>query len=836
MDYVLTRQRDIGDIRLTRVMRGTSTWSDHRLVRCSLYMSIRRARRYHRTKKVRKLNVAAFKNPDMIQSLQANLNIKISESGDTAPATEWHQFKTMVYESAAASIGYSSACNKDWFDEQDQAAKPLLDKMHATHLSWINDKKCSSKRQAYVVAKREAQIKLRSMKERWWAEKAAELQKAADRHDMKAFYDGLKAVYGPRVSGSVPVRSQDNTLLTDHQQILARWAEHFKSVLNQASSFDVSVLAEIPQREVADYLACPPSQHEVSRAIKCMASGKAPGADGLPAEVFKHGGPHLTRHLTHILNQMWHDEEVPQDFRDAQIIHIFKRKGDRSVCDNHRGIALLSIPGKILARVILNRLSTYVSEIGLLPESQCGFRSGRGTMDMIFTARQLQEKCREQNRDLLAVFVDLTKAFDSVNRPALWAILHKIGCPAKFVNIIRSFHEGMEACVIEAGETSPKFAVTNGTKQGCVLAPLLFSIFFSMTLLVAFRDCEVGIPIQFRTDGNIFNLRRFQAKTKVHRATIRDLLFADDCALMAHTLTGLQELMNRFAIAASRFGLTVSIKKTEVMYQACTDSNLQPPTISVGNSTLATVDQFTYLGSVLSNSSRVDNDIAARLAKASTAFGKLQTRLWNEHGITLQTKLAVYRAVVMSTLLYGSEAWTLYRHHVKRLDQFHMRCLRKIAHIRWQDKIPNTEVLRICNMTGIEAVVIGTQLRWVGHVSRMPDDRIPKQVFYAELPDAPRPLGRPLLRYRDTLKANLRACGMKTDFLQLTLDRPKWRHTCQKGTSLFESSRIEQLTDKRFRRKNTTQQTTRSDQFVCTTCGRRCLSRIGHYSHIRSHR
>ena len=125
----------------------------------------------------------------------------------------------------------------------------------------------------------------------------------------------------------------------------------------------------------------------------------------------------------------------------------------------------------------------------------------------------------------------------------------------------------MRACVTKKREKSDEFEVLNGTKQGCVLAPLLFSIFFSMMLFVAFRNCDIGIPIQFRTDGDVFNLRRLQAKSKVHSAIIRELLFADDCALMAHTLSDLQTLMNKFADAANRFGLTVSLKKTEVMVQ-----------------------------------------------------------------------------------------------------------------------------------------------------------------------------------------------------------------------------------------------------------------------------
>ena len=111
---------------------------------------------------------------------------------------------------------------------------------------------------------------------------------------------------------------------------------------------------------------------------------------------------------------MWRKEAIPQDFKDASIIHLYKRKGNPQVCENHRGISLLSIAGKILAKILLNLLNAHLDKTGLIPKSQCGFRKDRGTIDMIFTARQLQEKCQEQNVDLYMTFVDLTKAFDTV--------------------------------------------------------------------------------------------------------------------------------------------------------------------------------------------------------------------------------------------------------------------------------------------------------------------------------------------------------------------------------------------------------------------------------------
>ena len=126
---------------------------------------------------------------------------------------------------------------------------------------------------------------------------------------------------------------------------------------------------------------------------------------------------------------------VPQDLRDAIIASLYKNKGVKSDCSNYRGITLLSIAGKVLARLMLNRLIPTIAEENA-PESQCGFRANKGTTDMVFVLRQIQEKCREQNMGLFVAFIDLTKDFDTVSREGLWKILARLGCPPKFLTIL----------------------------------------------------------------------------------------------------------------------------------------------------------------------------------------------------------------------------------------------------------------------------------------------------------------------------------------------------------------------------------------------------------------
>ena len=136
---------------------------------------------------------------------------------------------------------------------------------------------------------------------------------------------------------------------------------------------------------------------ETRKAIQQLSSGKASGAVAIPAEVYKAGGLHMAEKLAELFHCMWRKEAIPQEFKDSSIIHLYKRKGSPQVCDNHRDISHLCIAGKIPAKILLNRLNVHFDQKGLIPESQCGFRKDRGTIDMIFTARQLQEKCQEQN-------------------------------------------------------------------------------------------------------------------------------------------------------------------------------------------------------------------------------------------------------------------------------------------------------------------------------------------------------------------------------------------------------------------------------------------------------
>ena len=285
------------------------------------------------------------------------------------------------------------------------------------------------------------------------------------------------------------------------------------------------------------------------------------------------------------------------------------------------------------------------------------------------------------------------------------------------------------------------------------------------------------------------------------------------------------------------FGLAINIQKTEVMFQPAPGKAYSNPQVNINGVLLKPVPQFCYLGSTLSNDAQLDKEITNRISKASSSFGALSDKVWKQHGIKTLTKVSVYKAVVLSNLLYGCETWTCYRRHIKQLEQFHMRHLRTIMKIKWQDKISNIEVLERSRCSSIEAMMISAQLRWVGHVVRMADDRIPKQLLYGELAQGKRSRGGQRKRYKDSLKHNVIKCNLDPNTLEaMAVDRAGWRGTVKSSIVLFERKRRDEAISKRLIKKQNQSQTASmpsSSNFVCLQCAKDCHSRIGLLSHSR---
>lgn len=200
------------------------------------------------------------------------------------------------------------------------------------------------------------------------------------------------------------------------------------------------------------------------------------------------------------------------------------------------------------------------------------------------------------------------------------------------MSLIKALYNGMHAAHVSQGNTHSKdFGVTNGMKQGCVFAPTLFSLYLSATLEVASAGTKESVYIQTRHEADLFNVAHFKAKTKIAQMTVSEMLFANDSTLVPHDVQSIQTLVNRFSKGTKRFSLKIEIKKAESLHQpikSTTTISIHTE-IKVRNKSLIQGKNFVYLGRTMSETARLDSKLTLRIGKASTAYGKLKDRLWN---------------------------------------------------------------------------------------------------------------------------------------------------------------------------------------------------------------
>ena len=526
---------------------------------------------------------------------------------------EWQALSSSLLIASQSTLGSMESRHQDWFDDNATDIRSLIHDKNTAHDALLRNPNSRTLRERFSSKRATAQRKLRWMENNWWAGKAAQIQSYANINDTKSFYEALKGVYGPRRFSWHPILTTDGVLIMNKELIISK-------------------------------LDDPPSFDEVERAIQGLKDNKAAGPDNIHDEVIKYGGCALHRRLHSFIHDRWSAMCLPQQWKNAMIILVYRQNGNRTKRGNSRGISRRSVAGKVLEKIMLTRHLEHVDDL-VLPESQCGFRRGLSTIDMIFVSRQLQEKCREQHQYIYMAFVDLTKAFDTVNRDILWNILRKFGCPPTFIAILQQFHTGMCAQVVMAGSQSSSFPVEVGVKKDCVLAPIIFYLLLVSITLVSHRDLQSSdfVGIEYRLDGGFFNLRRIQAQTKTSSAMIFALQYADDAAFPCLTADGLQRCLDVMSETYLRAGLIINTTKTEILSTSSPDA----PTFSISGNHLKNSEYFTFLGSNVSFSGDLSNEIQRRINLASSAFGRLSKRVFGNQYLTNHTKIVVHDAVVV---------------------------------------------------------------------------------------------------------------------------------------------------------------------------------------------
>ena len=695
IDHIAVSYRWRGSITDCRSIWNTCVDSDHAIVRSRFCL------RFSGSKKSYKPRIAAEKLQD--SQVREQYQHLLEQNLPTEPPCDlnqhWKLLSEAIRKSALSVCGYNQ--------------KPISTHWISSNTTTLLDarKNLPDGRQ-YSKTRRDLNRRItrsiRADREAWWTRKAEEMEQAQKSGNARKLFQLIRATGPRKPTVSEVVKDKNGSIIFNQGERLDRWTEYFSEQFNWPSATQLHTTETA--HESWDVNMAAPSFTEVKESLCALKRHRAPGPDDIPPALFKDGGEALARSLTDLLKSIWENERIPRDWGESIVVPIYK-KGVRSECGNHTGISLVPVVTRLLASVILRRL-TFARE-SLTREQQAGFRPGRGCVDHIFTLRQILEQRHVYKRPTILVFLDLKAAFDSVDRSALMSTLVQQGMPVKFVNIIRALYSQTSGRVKVYGELSKSFPTTSGVRQGCPLSPFVFNMVIDAVMIRALEGLH-NPGVHFINGENIV-----------------DLEYADDIVLLFEQQAESQAFLDRLAEVVKLFGMRFAPEKCKVLLQDV--DALTSPLILQGEQ-LDIVERFTYLGSCISSDGSVTDEVKARISKARTAFANLR-HLWRQKGLPLELKGRVYRATVRAVLLYGSETWSVRAEDVRRLQVFDNRCLRTIAHVGWSQRIRN-EVIRKRVLgdnfdSTIKECIERNQLRWLGHVLRMPSHRLPNKALFA---------------------------------------------------------------------------------------------------------
>ena len=550
------------------------------------------------------------------------------------------------------------------------------------HQPWFNDM-CHSKRKEYMLCKNKVRTAVSlEDKQRYLdsfrtkAKEYKKLIKSCKKSHERSFSDSLRNVKSANPREYWNLLNKDKSKVKPSNKIsLDSFMEHFKNLSqidrvdeeNNDSTFDPlsvnhSVNEDINREFTFD---------EVLSVTKKLKNGKASGIDNILNEYLKNCPNSAMSLIVHIFNLVLKTGIVPTDWSIGIIQPLYKNKGTIDDPDNYRGITLLSCIGKLFTACINVRLTLFLEGSGTIGEEQAGFREGYSTTDHIFVLNTLIELHLAHKARIFCAFVDYRKAFDLVDRSALWRKLIGSHVNGNILRVIHNMYLNAKSCVRSGNFLSDTFSCNIGVRQGGNLSPLLFALFLN--------DFELYLSKHYSGLQHICeDMNRILSDDDVEFfIKIFVLLYADDTIVLAESAEELQSALNAVHDYCNDWSLHVNTTKTKiVVFSSGKVRNL--PTFWFGNNTIDVVDDYVYLGTMFNYNGSHVKAISKQVAQARRAMFSLLTKA-RRLSIPIDLQCDLFEKLVLPILLYGCEVWGY--SNIKQIEVFYRNFLRSLLKV-----------------------------------------------------------------------------------------------------------------------------------------------------------
>lgn len=738
IDYVMTRQHTAIKVEDVRVMRGPECGSDHHLVRARCYLpfcqrqlqqDMDETAEQSNTPEVPVYNVEALKDDSISFLYKLRLDSKLRTVMFSSAVNMYRDIIRNINEAAYESLGGITRRRKKdtppwWTCEIETAVE---DKKKAYH-KWL----CSGDpddRRIYARYNREAKNLVTKAKNTLWENKCNEINNLLGSTKSR---EAWKVVKGLRTN-----KREISGLCMIGENA---WKRHYTQLLTESRPQYLETEVELDEVEydANDEVTA----REVEAAIKSLKNNKAIGPGGVPNELLKHGPKVLFELLAYIFTLFYQEQDLPQEWTEAYMSNIYK-KGDRKDCNNYRGLSVVNSISRVYGRLIRDKIEKEMRDI----EEQNGFRAGRSCIDSLFTLKQVVEKRLDRGLQTHVVFVDLTKAYDSVPLMKLWPAMENQGISPKNINAVKKLYKNVTARIKVGGKLTGEVTVNKGLKQGCCISPTLFKVYLNEALTTWRKKCR-GMGVRIGDD------------------TLYTLHFADDQAILAEDEADVDYMLRKLDEEYSKWGLTINASKTEYLVVGGEADDLQ-----IGSGKIKGTKSFKYLGVKITSTGGSNEEISARLGRARAVTRQLNSLLWSRR-ITRNNKRRIYKTIVESIGLYGAELWEVNGRNKSRIIAMEMNYWRRCCRLTRLDRVRNVDIR---NEMEIDLDVIETidakRLNWLGHLQRMRKERWPKKAW-EWIPSNRRKPGRPRLSWRDDVEEAMRTRGL---VYEDCFDRRRWK-------------------------------------------------------------
>ncbi|VDP17428.1 unnamed protein product [Schistosoma margrebowiei] len=374
-----------------RTKRGADIASDHHLMVTKMKLKLKKHWIMRRTIS-QKFNTAFLQDTNKLNKFKLVLSNKFQAFHDllngegTTVESNWRGIKEAITSTCHEVLGHKKHHRKEWITVDTLVKiQERRNKKAAINTGQTGAEKAKAQAE-YTVVNKQVKKSIRIDKRKYVEDLAKTAEKTAREGNMRQLYDITKKLSGNHRKPERPVKSKEGKVIINIEEQRNRWVKHFKELLNRSAPLNPPNIESAPTDLPID--VDPPTLEEISMAIRQIKSGKAAGPDKIPAEALK-SAVAVSAKILHILfSKIWEEGQVPTNWKEGLLVKISK-KGDLSNCDNYRGITLLSIPGNVFNRVLLNRMKDSLD--AHLSDQQAEFRKDRSCTDQISTLRIIVE-------------------------------------------------------------------------------------------------------------------------------------------------------------------------------------------------------------------------------------------------------------------------------------------------------------------------------------------------------------------------------------------------------------------------------------------------------------